>query len=121
MKPLWKKLVWIIPLAISAALGLAAMSAFIVMKLWNWLLPSLFGWHEITFWQALGFLILTKILFGGFRGRTGLTRRDGWRGRWQGMTPEEREAFRARMRTRCGWLRAATSGPDCSLAHTSVS
>jgi len=26
----------------------------VVMHLWNWLLPPLFGWHLITFWQALG-------------------------------------------------------------------
>ena len=109
MKPIWKKLVWIVPLAISAALGFAAVSALIVLKLWNWLLPSLFGWHEITFWQALGLLILTKILFGGFRGRPRWTRRDSWAGRWQGMTPEEREAFRERMKSRCGWPRAVTS------------
>lgn len=33
--------------------------------LWNWLLPSLFGWHEITFGQALALLVLCRILFGG--------------------------------------------------------
>jgi membrane protein required for beta-lactamase induction len=43
--------------------------SFVVMRLWNWLTPTLFGWHVITFWQALGVLILSKILFGGFRGR----------------------------------------------------
>ena len=41
---------------------------FVVMRLWNWLMPALFGWHLISFWQALGLLILSKILFGGFRG-----------------------------------------------------
>ena len=40
-----------------------------VMLLWNWLLPLLFGWHLITFWQALGLLALCRILFGGISGR----------------------------------------------------
>jgi hypothetical protein len=78
--------------------------SFVVMNLWNWLVPPIFGWHSISFWQALGLLVLSKILFGGFRG-------GGWRGmhwrhrmmeRWQQMTPEEREKFRDGMRERCG-------------------
>jgi hypothetical protein len=40
----------------------------VVMHLWNWLLPMLFGWRQISFWQALGLLILCRILFGGFGG-----------------------------------------------------
>ncbi len=79
---------------------------FVIMGLWNWLMPSLFGVHAITYWQALGILILSKILFGGFRG-AGPGRRDWyWRRRmierWEKMTPEEREKFRAGMRARCG-------------------
>ena len=42
----------------------------VVRLLWNWLLPPLFGWRQITFWQALGLLALCRILFGGF-GRHG--------------------------------------------------
>jgi hypothetical protein len=38
---------------------------FIVMQLWNWLLPAIFGWKAVTFWQALGLLALCRILFGG--------------------------------------------------------
>ncbi len=49
-----------------------AVSGLIVMRLWNWLTPGLFGWHVITFWQAVGILILSKILLGGFRGRPGM-------------------------------------------------
>ena len=37
---------------------------FAVMLLWNWLMPLLFGITVITFWQALGVLVLSKILFG---------------------------------------------------------
>ncbi len=68
---------------------------FVVMSLWNWLVPALFGLHAITFWQALGLLILSRILFGGFRGGPGHP--GNWRhrmkDRWQKMTPEERNQF----------------------------
>lgn len=81
--------------------------AFVVMSLWNWLVPALFAGHVITFWQALGLLILSKILLGGLRlghGGGGHWRRR-IRERWEHMTPEERETFRQNMRGRCGWAR----------------
>jgi len=84
----------------------------VVRLLWNGLLPSIFGWREITFWQALGLLLLCRILFGGF-GRHGfpgsMRRRMAERmgERWERMTPEERERFRQGMRGRCGFGPAA--------------
>ena len=76
----------------------------VVMHLWNWLLPMLFGWRQITFWQALGLLVLCRILFGGWGGggpnRSRFRRRSAEQ--WERMTPEEREKFRQRMRSRCG-------------------
>jgi hypothetical protein len=81
-----------------------AVLGYVVMSLWNWLTPALFGWHLITFWQAVGLLLLSRILFGGFRGGPG--RHMYWRRRmkerWERMTPEEREKFREGMRGRCG-------------------
>ncbi len=78
--------------------------SFVVMWLWNRLMPALFGLHVLSFWQALGLLILSKILFSGFHGRPGFSR--DWRRRfihrWDQMTPGEREAFRAGMRGGCG-------------------
>src|SRR5216684_2629257 len=47
----------------------AAVLTLVVTRLWNWLMPSLFGLHTITYWQALGLLVLSRILLGGFRGR----------------------------------------------------
>jgi hypothetical protein len=85
-----------------------------VRLLWNWLLPPLFGWREVTFWQAFGLLALCRILFGGcgfrgssrssspIRGRLVDRMADRVAERWQRMTPEERERFRQRMRERCG-------------------
>jgi Ca2+/H+ antiporter, TMEM165/GDT1 family len=86
---------------------------FVVMSLWNWLMPALFGWHLINFWQAVGVLVLSKILFGGFRGHPG--RHLYWRRRmmerWEQMTPEEREKFRQGMRGRCGPFGPAAAEP----------
>jgi hypothetical protein len=89
--------------ALLAAVALGVFGS-VVMGLWNWLMPALFEWRPISFWQALGLLVLSKILFGGFRGRPG--RNMHWRRRmmerWEQMTPEEREKFRQGMRGRCG-------------------
>ena len=70
----------------------------VVMRLWNWLLPELFAWPQITFWQALALLALCRILFGGSGmmrgGGMGHTRfRRRMAERWDSMTPEEREKF----------------------------
>jgi len=79
--------------------------SFVVMSLWNWLMPAVFGLRVITFWQALGLLVLSKILLGGFRGRPGS---GGWHWRrrmmerWEEMTPEEREKFRQGLQCRRG-------------------
>jgi hypothetical protein len=84
----------------------------VVLHLWNWLLPELFGWRQITFWQAVGLLALCRILFGGVSGRgwhrSNYRRRMGER--WERMTPEEREKFRQGMRSRCGGFEAPTGG-----------
>ena len=66
MRKKWKKLIWIAPLAILAMVLFIWIGGEVVMHLWNWLLPTLFGWRQITFWQALGLLALCRILFGGF-------------------------------------------------------
>jgi hypothetical protein len=101
-----RKLFVIIPLVILAA----AVFGFIVMYLWNWVVPAVFGGKIITFWQALGMLVLSRILFGGFFRHGGF---GGHRARiidqWEKMTPEEREKFRAGMRHRRG---GRGHGPD---------
>ena len=79
-----------------------------VHYLWNWLMPRLFGLHAIGFWQAVGLLTLSWMLFGGWRGFHGFG--PGFRGhgrgrmlaRWEQMTPEEREKFREGLRGQCG-------------------
>jgi Ca2+/H+ antiporter, TMEM165/GDT1 family len=89
---------------------------YVVMNLWNWLAPAVFGGRTIGFWQAIALLILTRILFGGFRGRPGSRRH--WRHRmaerWEQMTPEERETFRQGLRGRCGGRWAANTGNEAA-------
>jgi hypothetical protein len=48
------------------ALAFIAVITLILMLLWNALLPAIFGLTSITYWQALGLFILSKILFSGF-------------------------------------------------------
>ena len=81
-----------------------AVFGFVAMHLWNWLMPALFGLKLVTFWQAVGLVVLSKIFFGGFRGHSGRGWhwRDRMMERWEQMTPEEREKFREGMRFRCG-------------------
>ena len=80
-----------------------AVFGFATMSLWNWLMPALFGLRPIGFWQALGLLVLSKILFGGFHRHEG--RDMNWRRRmlerWEQMTPGERERFRSDIRRGC--------------------
>jgi hypothetical protein len=92
-----------------------------VKLLWNWLVPPIIGWREITFWQAFGLLALCRILFGGHQwhksGRSDMRERlrdraadrmaDRVAERWEHMTSEERERFRQRLRDRCGFDPAA--------------
>jgi len=111
------RMIVIAPLAILGILIFTAIGGGVVMLLWNWLAPVLFGLRLITFWQAIGLLALCRILFGGFGlaggHRSGRGRRMDGRirekirerldERWEQMTPEEREKFRQGMhgRGRC--------------------
>jgi hypothetical protein len=89
--------------ALLAVVVLALVGA-VVMALWNALLPGLFGLPAIGFWQALGLLVLSKILLGGLRGGHGGRMR--WRARmadrWAAMSDEERARFGRGMRHGCG-------------------
>jgi hypothetical protein len=103
-----KRLIWMAPLAILGMMIFCWIGGEVVMLLWNWLAPSLFGLREITFWQALGLLALCRILFGGFglgggsspRANSRRRMRRRMRERWEEMTQEERDTFREGLRSR---------------------
>jgi len=101
-----RKLVMMIPIGIVAIIIFTFVGGTSVQLLWNWLMPPLFGWRELTFWQALGMLALCRILFGGVGGRGGRRYGRDW-------TPEEKARFRTRIRERWGWNRPETgSSPE---------
>ena len=62
-----KKIVLIIGGTI-LGIGAAILVGFIIMWLWNGLMPKIFGLTEITYWQGLGLGLLGRLLFGGFGG-----------------------------------------------------
>jgi hypothetical protein len=104
MRPKLRRLIFIAPFALVGMALFAFIGGQIVMLLWNWLLPPLFHWPQINFWQAIGLLALCRILFSGF-GLHG-SGRSHWRhrmeNRYEQMTPEERERFRQGMHARWG-------------------
>ena len=124
-----KKWIFLAPLALLGIALFIWLGGELVMHLWNWLLPTLFGWRQITFWQAVGLLALCRILFGGF-GLSGGGHRNsrGMRGRmdgrirericermderWEEMTPEERERFREGRYDRSGRTTPLDSTPN---------
>jgi len=110
------RLAFIAPLALAGMVAFAAFGGWLVMSLWNWLLPPLFAWPHVTFWQALALLALCRILFGSL-GFGGPGRRD-YRGRmaerWMNMTPEEREAFKKKLNEK--WCQHGRANVDTTGA-----
>jgi len=109
MKPHWIGIVLRVALFLTIAIAGFGQA---VHYLWNWLMPALFGLPALTFWQAVGLLALSWVLFGGWRGFRGPGHRGHWRRgmmeRWELMTPEERAKFREGLRGRCGQFSPAT-------------
>ena len=96
------KKLWIALIAPPAMVLFVWLFGELVMHLWNWLLPPLFGWHLISFWQALGLLLLSRILFGSWGSGGGHRGPRGRRQKWDKMTSEEREKLRQSWGARCG-------------------
>jgi hypothetical protein len=98
-----KKFFVIIPIIVIAVVLLFG---WIVMRLWNAILPSVIHVGELSYWQAIGLLILSRILFGGFGGKRfggGPGMKGGmWKEKWMSMSDEEKTKFREQWRMRCG-------------------
>lgn len=79
---------------------------FVIMYLWNAILPEVIHVASIGYWQALGLFILSRILFGGFHcgprsGRKPSFGRAGFRQKFMKMTDEEKAAFKEKWKERC--------------------
>ncbi len=99
-KKFWPLLFLLVPLGIY-------LFVFSVMWLWNAILPEVIGVKAITFWQAAGILVLSKILFGGFHFKNHKQNGNGFRSakmkeKLMNMSDEERAQFKAEWRARCG-------------------
>jgi hypothetical protein len=97
--------------------GGLAVFGFGIMYLWNWLLPPLFHLPVINFWQAVGLLVLSRLLFGGLgrahammHGHGGFDFRQRMMERWAQMSPEDREKFMKQMNRRGGGSRGRGRG-----------
>ncbi len=97
-----KRLFFELPFIIIAAVLLLG---FVVMLLWNFIFPAVLHTERITYWQAVGLLVLCRILFFGFRRRSHKPNmwRGGppWRQKWMNMNDEERAKFREEWKRRC--------------------
>ena len=104
----------IAPIAIVGIALFAALGGYIVRELWNWLLPPLFGWPRLTFWQAFAMLALCRILFGGRGFQLGQHNRyrERMEERWEKMSPEERERFRRSLIGRLSHIPSADAAAD---------
>ncbi|MDX2361149.1 MAG: hypothetical protein QNK23_10100 [Crocinitomicaceae bacterium] len=97
-----KKRLFFIPFMIVGA----ALMVALVMVLWNWLMPDIFGLIPISYWQAGGLLLLGKLLFSGFnfkkRGGKSPFAKKAMKEKFMNMTDEEKDAFKAKWKERCG-------------------
>ncbi|MFN7120301.1 MAG: hypothetical protein ACK4TA_26165, partial [Saprospiraceae bacterium] len=89
-------------------IGALFLGSWAVMLLWNAILPDVIGVKTLTYWQAMGLLVLSRILFGGWRGggRPGgfdkhkYNKHMAWRDKWMNMSMEERMKFKQEWRER---------------------
>jgi Ca2+/H+ antiporter, TMEM165/GDT1 family len=98
-----KKRLFFIPIVIAGFLAFA----WVVMLLWNWLVPELFHWSKITYLQAIGLFVLSRILFGGFHFRGSGYRKPPYanskfKENFMKMSDEEKQIFKEKWRERCG-------------------
>lgn len=101
--------------ALAAAFG--SLLSYVVMRLWNGILTEVVHVSPISFVQAIGILVLSKILFGGFHGRwgggcPGNHFKNEMKEKWHSMSPEEREKMKEEWRNKCrSWRKPNNEAP----------
>lgn len=99
---------------------------YVAMSLWNWLMPKIFGLTELTLIETFGLLLLAKIFFGfGFKGKGG--GKDHWKWKkkfyqkYEGMSAEDRERFKTRMKEKwCSWEAKKSSSDQNSTSESQL-
>ncbi len=87
---------WGLPMILFGIVFVGVMG-LVIAGLWNALMPAIFQLPPITFWQALGLFLLSRLLFGRFGGFGRRMRRARFVRGWDRLTPEERQRFRDAM------------------------
>ncbi len=106
---------WIVKFIVFGIVALGLMG-LVTQTLWNWLVPELFSGPVLSFWQALGLLALSKILFWSFGRGGGHWKRQGrywgpyWAEKMKTMSPEERERLKQKMWEK--WCSPRSSQPE---------
>lgn len=103
-----RKQFWFFPFF---GIGALLLGGWAVLLLWNAILPDVTGVKNLTYWQAVGLLILSRILFGGWRNgskpggfnkhKPDFQKQAAWREKWMNMSVEERIKFKQEWRERC--------------------
>lgn len=98
-----KKGLFFIPVVIAGFLAFG----WVIMQLWNWLIPDIFHWSKISYLQAMGLFVLSRILFGGFNFRRSEYRKppfgkSKFKEKFMNMSDEEKQAFKEQWKERCG-------------------
>jgi hypothetical protein len=110
---------WIVKMLMFGVLAVTIVG-FVTMALWNWLVPELFHGPVISFWQGLGLLALTKILFWTFSKRNhgyGGHWRPYLKEKWNAMSPEERERFKQKMKDKWCYRSESTATKDSGTSN----
>jgi hypothetical protein len=102
-----------------AILCIAGFGLFIwaFQYLWNWLIPGIVGWRAISYWEAMGLFVLSKMLFKGitwnnkgghwnkhWNAKWNEKWNSKWSDKWATMSPEDRDRFKQKMREKCSWM-----------------
>lgn len=88
------------PLIFIFILAGVALLIWVMMLLWNAILPEVIGVNEVTYWQAAGIFILSKILFGGFKGGGHKYKKQQYKEKFMNLTDEQKETFKSEWKSR---------------------
>jgi Ca2+/H+ antiporter, TMEM165/GDT1 family len=102
MKKMIRKKPYLIPLFLMLGAAAFALFGWLLMTLWNLALVPAVGANLISFWQALGILVLSRLLLGGMGGRRKWGYRMAMREKWMNMSEEDKLKFREQCRNRWG-------------------